>query len=111
MKATIGANGTFESSAPAAAPASAMEVDSKGAAAAGGIPEAITEKVAKHAAELQGQRRGRKPSANLAKPEDIAAYKVVNDFPGMHSAATPGVLCVDLSPEQSQVLAPTYRSP
>ena len=101
MKAAIGAGGAAVVSEPAAAAPAAMEVDSK--AAAGGIPDTIGNRIVENATELQAQRKKRQVSATLAKPEAIAAYKVANDFPGMHSPSAPGILCVDISPDQTQV--------
>lgn len=101
MKVAVSGGGAVVASEPAAPAAAAMEVDAK---ANVGIPEAIGNRIVEKATELQGQRKKRVIPDSLAKPEDIAAYKVSADFPGMHSASAPGILCVDLSADHSQVV-------
>jgi len=47
--------------------------------------------------ELSSERKTREPSANLATPERIKAFKLLNSYPP-HKASSPGILSVDVHP-------------
>jgi len=77
--------------------ADSMEVDS------GVIPEEVRATIDKKSAELTAGRKKRVKSEALATEEDIKSYKSTSNLT-VHSASTPGILCVDVHPTKQDLV-------
>jgi pre-mRNA-processing factor 19 len=64
------------------------------------------EKLESKAAILTAERkkRGKQMPEALVKPDAIREFKTVSSFSGLHSTSTPGILCVDICPTDSNLI-------
>ncbi|CAN8019170.1 pre-mRNA-processing factor 19 [Ixodes scapularis] len=78
----------------AAAPAEAAEET------AGGMTAEVVRRLQEKATLLTAQRkkRGKAIPEDLAKPEELRAFRALGSHPGLHSAGLPGILALDVSP-------------
>lgn len=72
-----------------------------------GLNDAIIEKLDSKAAVLTAERkkRGKTAPEGLATLDEIRSFKTIASHSGLHSAATPGILCMDLCPSDSSRIA------
>lgn len=64
------------------------------------------EKLESKAAVLTAERkkRGKQMPEQLIKPDQIREFKTVSSFSGLHSTSTPGILCLDVCPTESNLM-------
>lgn len=67
---------------------------------------AFIEKLQSNASALTSDRKTRtkKLQKDLLKSDQMKEFKTVNSFTGLHSASSPGLLCLDISPADDQLL-------
>jgi len=78
----------------------AMEVDG---GAAIGMSEAVAKKLEEKSKGLSKDRKKRQQSPNLATADALKEYKVVSSN-NTHKASAPGVLCLDIHPQQELIV-------
>eukprot|EP01087_Luapelamoeba_hula_P013721 TRINITY_DN3941_c0_g1_i1.p1 TRINITY_DN3941_c0_g1~~TRINITY_DN3941_c0_g1_i1.p1 ORF type:complete len:417 (+),score=74.61 TRINITY_DN3941_c0_g1_i1:1008-2258(+) len=74
-----------------------MEVEEKG------ISEQIKQKLIAASKKLTAERKQRRLASELATENDLKNYRVVSSH-AVHSSSKPGILCVDIHPNQNLVL-------
>lgn len=67
---------------------------------AGGMTAEVVRRLQEKATLLTAQRkkRGKAIPEDLAKPEELRAFRALGSHPGLHSAGLPGILALDVSP-------------
>ena len=68
------------------------------------LPHEVVDRLVETNQKLSQTRRKRKLSDALATVDQIRAYNMKSNFSGLHSASQPGLLTMDLHPDQRRVL-------
>jgi len=94
---------SFQASSQQATSSESMDVDSESQVAT--LSEDIIDNINKKNKELSSARKKKKTatSETLATPEDIKKYKATSTT-GVHSTSPPGILTVDIHPEQQDLI-------
>lgn len=97
LKPQAAGGGVGDAAATAASEAAAAAAAEE---AASGMTAEVVRRLQEKAALLTAQRkkRGKAIPEDLAKPEELRAYRALGSHPGLHSAGLPGILALDVSP-------------
>eukprot|EP00050_Salpingoeca_kvevrii_P006877 m.292335 g.292335 ORF g.292335 m.292335 type:complete len:498 (+) comp12612_c0_seq1:33-1526(+) len=95
-------------SGAAGAAAEGMDVDETAAAVAP-LPADVAAKMDEKYAALSKSRRKREKSAELASPDDIAAFTAQVDNSGLHTASSPGIVAMAVNPTDDSIIATAGR--